>query len=257
MSRLSQKIALITGGSSGIGFEMARQMAAQGSTVIICGRSQDKLDKAKKEAPQLVTVKCDITKPDDRRALYKMISEKHKGFDLLINNAGITRRFLFEKSEKVEDYIREVWETNYIAPVMLAKLFLPLLIKNKGTLVNVTSALAYVPLSVEPDYCATKAALHSMTRSMRIRFSKLGVKVTEIFFPAVDTPFQSGHAPAIAIKPDIAARAALKGLNKGKEEIRVKMAGMMYFMSRLMPKTAAAILNIGMPKNIEEILKDA
>src|SRR4030043_1056134 len=159
MSKLSDKIALITGGSSGLGFELAKQMAEQGANVIICGRSEEKLDKAKKEVPQLATVKCDITKPEDRKTLFKMISEKYKGFNMLINNAGITKRYLFEKSEKVEDYIREVWETNYLAPVVLARLFLPLLIKNKGTVVNVTSALAYVPLSVEPDYCATKAAL--------------------------------------------------------------------------------------------------
>jgi len=257
MDKLSDKIALITGGSSGLGFELAKQMVTQQSTVIICGRSQEKLDKAKKEVPQLVTIKCDITKPGDREALYKVISEKYKGFNLLVNNAGITKRYLFEKSEKAEDYIREVWETNYLAPVMLAMLFLPLLIKNKGTVVNVTSALAYIPLSVEPDYCATKAALHSMTQSMRVRFSKVGVKVVEIFYSAVDTPFQDGHAPAIAIKPDIAARAALKGLYKGKEEIRVKMAGIMYFMSRLIPKKAVSILNGSIPKNYEEMLGNA
>ncbi|MBN2547107.1 MAG: SDR family NAD(P)-dependent oxidoreductase [Spirochaetes bacterium] len=257
MSKLSKKTALITGGDSGLGFEMAKQMIAQGSTVIICGRSQDKLDKAKNKVPQLVTFRCDITKHEDCFSLYKMISEKFNEFNLLINNAGVTKRYLLEKNEKSDDSIRIIWETNYFASVMLARMFLPLLIKNKGTIVNVTSALAYIPLSIEPDYCASKSALHSMTRSMRIRFSKLGVKVVEIFYPAVNTPFQQGHAPKIAIKPDIAAKAALKGLNKGKEEIRVKIAVMMYIMSRLMPKTSVKILNASIPENTEKFLKDA
>jgi short-subunit dehydrogenase involved in D-alanine esterification of teichoic acids len=145
----------------------------------------------------------------------------------------------------------------HLAPVMLTKQFLPLLMKNAGTVVNVTSGLAYVPVSIEPNYCATKAALHSMTQSMRMQLSKLGVKVVEIFYPAVDTPFQQGHAPANAMKPDEAAAIALKGLNRGKDEIRVKMAGFLFTISRLMPKKAVTLINRVVPDNVEELLAHA
>ncbi len=76
-------------------------------------------------------------------------------------------------------------------------------------------------------------------------------------YPAVDTPFQDGHAPDIAIKPDEAAAIALKGLNRGKEEIRVKMAGVLFIMSRLMPKKAVKIINKVVPDNVEELLAQA
>jgi short-subunit dehydrogenase involved in D-alanine esterification of teichoic acids len=256
MSNQSERIVLITGGSSGIGFEMAKQMVAQQSTVIICGRSQEKLDNAKNKVPQLVTIQCDITKAEDREALYSTISERFSGLNMLMNNAGIVKRFLFAKTEDLEEKIVKEWQTNYLAPVMLTKQFLPMLIENKGTVVNVTSGLAYVPLSIEPNYCATKAALHSVTQSMRVQFSKLGVKVVEIFYPAVDTPFQNGHAPDDAIKPDEAAAIALEGLNRGKDEIRVKRAGLLFITSRLMPTRALNLLNGRIPDNVEELLAE-
>ncbi len=254
MSNQSGRIVLITGGSSGIGFEMAKQMVAQQSTVIICGRSQEKLDNAKRQVPQLVTIQCDITKFENREALYNRISEQFKGLNMLMNNAGIVKRYLFAQTEDLEEKIVEEWQTNYLAPVMLTKLFLPMLIEHNGTVVNVNSGLAYAPLSIEPNYCATKAALHSMTQSMRVQFSKLGVKVVEIFYPAVDTPFQNGHAPDNAIKPDVAAAIALKGLNRGQDEIRVKLAGVLFIISRLMPKKALNLVNGFIPDNVEELL---
>jgi len=254
MSNHSERIVLITGGSSGIGFEMAKQMAAQQSTVIICGRSQEKLSNAKRKLPQLVTIQCDITKPEDREALYKKISEQFKGLNMLMNNAGIVKRYLLAKPGDLESKIVDEWQTNYLAPVLLTNQFLPILIENRGTVVNATSGLAYVPLSIQPNYCAAKAALHSMTQSMRIQLSKHGIKVVEIFYPAVDTPFQEGHAPENAIKPVEAAAIALKGLNSRKEEIRVKLAGILYLLNRLMPKKALKIMNGKIPDNVEELL---
>ncbi len=257
MSNESKRVVLITGGSSGIGFEMAKQMVEQKSTVIICGRSKTKLDSAKKKVPELITFQCDITDTNDRLELFSKISEQHNDLNMLMNNAGITSRYLFQTTKNLENSLTQEWQTNYLAPVMLTKEFLPLITKNKGTIVNVTSGLVYAPLSIEPNYCATKAALHSMTQSMRFQLSDSGVKVVEIFYPAVDTPFQNGHAPEIAIKPDIAAQIALKGLNRGKEEIKVKMAGVLSLLSRLMPgKVVKIINNKVIPDNIEEILME-
>lgn len=257
MNNQSKRTILITGGSSGIGLEMAKQMVAQQSTVIICGRSQEKLDNVKKIIPQLITIQCDITKSEDREKLFNKISQQFNGLNMLMNNAGIAKRFLFAKTKDLGKKLFDEWQTNYFAPVLLTKQFLPLLIKNKGTVVNVTSGLAYVPLSIEPNYCATKAALHSMTQSMRIQLLKLGVKVVEIFYPAVDTPFQNGHAPDNAIKPDLAASIALKKLNKGKNEIRVKMAIFLYLINRLMPKKGIKLINGVIPDNVEEILSQS
>lgn len=246
MGTQKERIVLITGGSSGIGFAMAKQMVAQQATeatVIVCGRSQEKLDGVKRKVPQLVTIQCDLTRQEDRNALCDKIAREFNGLNMLINNAGIVQRYDLAKPGDIEDRIVAEWQTNFMAPVLLCNRLMPILARNKGAIVNVTSGLVHIPLSIQPNYCATKAALHSMTQSMRVALSKQGVKVVEIFYPAVDTPFQEGRAPVTAITADEAAAIALKELSKGKDEIHVKMAAFLFLLSRLMPKRALYLFN--------------
>jgi len=256
MNEASKKKALVTGGGSGIGLEMARLLAARGYRVAICGRSREKLDRAVGDSPGLLAIRCDVTQERDRAALLAEAEGELGGLDLLVNNAGIVRRFLFSKTTDLEARITEEWRTNYLAPVLLSRLFLPLLAARKGTIANVTSGLAYVPLYVEPNYCAMKAALSSMTRSMRLETKGLGVRFVEIAYPAVDTPFQGGQAPSYAIKPDRAAAMAVAGLERGEEEVRVGMARTMYRMSRIAPAMITRMINRAVPDNAEELLPD-
>lgn len=248
---------LITGGSSGIGLEMAKQMLRMGNRVIICGRSAERLVHITKQQPGLVAIKCDITKAEERDALYEQILKQFGNLDVLINNAGIVKRFIFSKNDDLESEIIHEWQTNYLAPILLTQKFMKLLSSSMGTVVNVNSGLAYLPLFIQPNYCATKAALHSISLSMRIQFKKPGIKVVEIFYPAVDTPFQQGHAPKNAIKPDIAAKIAIRGLLKGKNEIHVKTAGLIYLLSRIMPNIAMKLVSGLVPNNYEEMLDKA
>ncbi len=243
MKEVKKRVVLITGGSSGIGKAMAIQMSSAGSRVIVCGRDREKLAALKKSYPEIFVFQADISNQKDRKDLSDKIDQQFGDLNMLINNAGIKHLIQFDGDTTFEAKIRQEWEINYMAPQMLTKAFLPLLKKNKGTLVNVTSGLVYVPLAVQPNYCATKAALHSMTRSLRMQLSDDDINVVEIFYPAVDTPFQQGMAPDFAISPEEAAAAAIKGLNRGKAEIRVGKAGLLYRLSRLMPNKAMRILN--------------
>ncbi len=256
MTNSKDRIVCITGGSSGIGFEMAKQMVEDGAKVIICGRSQKKLDEAKRKLPQVTAIQCDITSADERKALVERIACDFPDLNMLMNNAGIVTRYLLATTGELTDRIKAEWETNYLAPVILAQLFLPLLTRNHGTVVNVTSGLAYIPLSIEPNYCASKAAMHSMTQSMRIQYAKKGVKVVEIFYPEVNTPFQEGHATARAISPESAAGEALRQLNRGKDEIYVKRSKMIHWVSRVAPRRGLKLINGFIPAKVEEFLKD-
>jgi uncharacterized oxidoreductase len=250
------KKALVTGGSSGIGLETARILAERGWSVAICGRSAERLERAARRVPGAVAIRCDVGDGRDRAALLSEVEGRLKGLDLLVNNAGIVRRFLFSRSSSLEEAMTEEWRTNYLAPVLLARLFLPLLAERRGTIANVTSGLACVPLYVEPDYCALKAALSSMTRSMRIELAKSGVRVVEIAYPAVDTPSQGGHAPSYAMRPERAAALAVAGLEGGRPEVRVGMARMMHAMSRLAPGAITRMINKAVPENVGELLAD-
>lgn len=254
MIKPKDRVTLITGGSSGIGLEMAKQMMEEGSKVIICGRSQTKLDDAKKKLPNIITIQCDITSKEDRKALAEHLTHNFPSLNMLINNAGIAFRYFLAKTGDLTDRLVAEWETNYLAPVILSQLLLPLLIQNHGTVINVSSGLAHLPLSIEPNYCATKAALHSMTQSMRIQYGKFGVEVVEILYPEVNTPFSEGLATPTALSPQTAAGEALRQLNIGKEEIYVKRSRMLYEISRWLPKRGLKMMNGPLPEHVEAIL---
>ncbi len=246
---------LITGGSSGIGLETARQMQKDGYTVVICGRSREELELVKKANPGLVTFPCDVTLAKDRQNLFRFMEKEHPQMDILVNNAGIAKRFWFQDIPNPEETIMEEWMVNYLAPIAMIKIFHGLLKKNHGTIINISSGLALVPLSVQPNYCATKAVLHSMTQSLRFKFKDDDIKVLEVFPPAVDTPFQQGNAPDNAISPELAARILTQQFYSVKEEIYIKRAAVLRKLSRIMPMRAFAIMNVSIPAGAREILK--
>lgn len=253
---MSKKVVLITGGSSGIGFEMAKQMDDIGYDVVICGRSDSKLNLCKYERETLTTIQCDITNKDDRTRMYNKIQEDFGQLDMLVNNAGRGNRYLFnEESEtSFEAKVEDDYQINQKAPLMMMKQFAPLLSKSKGTIVNVTTGLIYTPLFIEPSYCGNKSALHFMTMCLRHQLNDIGIKTIEVMYPEVDTPFQHGHASERAMKPDEAAQLALRGIMAGKEEVYVGMAGVIRLITRWMPKRAFNMMKGMVPKDVKKLL---
>lgn len=243
MKKASERIVLITGGSAGLGLALAAEMLKDGSKVIVCSRSNERLEKAKKAFPALTTVQCDITSASDRDALLGRITAEVPDLNMLINNAGIVERFHVLHDPDFTQAVESEWKTNYFATLEMIRLFLPLLKKNAGTIVNVGSGLAYIPLHIQPNYSATKAALHSFTLSLRWQLAGSGIDVKEILYPAVRTEFQKGRNPAFAIDAKPAARMALNGLNSGADEVRVGMVKKLYLLARLLPETALKLLN--------------
>jgi len=253
MKKTINDVVLITGGSSGAGLEMAKQYSQMKKTVVICGRSHKKLDKAKEMVPALNIIQCDVTNIEHRERLIDTITKKFGRLDMLVNNAGYADRYMLKDVVNFEQRTFDEWNTNYMAPLALIKLFLPLLEQSKGKIVNVTSGLVYVPLYIEPTYCATKAALHSYTVSLRFQLENTGISICEVFYPEIDTPFQQGHASDMAITPDVAAQVAIAGIEKGLEEVRVKRANLLYYLSRLIPQRMIKMLNGMVGERVKQI----
>lgn len=233
---------LITGGASGIGLELAKQLHAMGNKVILTGRDQVKLDKAKASLAGSVTIQCDVTKVESIKQLHGTILKSHPDVNILINNAGIMKTInLHDQSGSLEDLTFEI-DTNLSAPIRLVKLFLPhLKSKKEAAIVNVSSGLAFVPLPVSPVYCATKAALHSYTQSLRAQLKNTTVKVFELAPPATQTEllseFNSEDMKGITImKLDDMVRVAVKGMQSDRFEIRPGQSNQLRFMSRLAPE---------------------
>src|SRR6185437_14160715 len=162
--RLSGNTILITGGTSGIGLELAAQLLKLGNVVIVTGRDQRKIEEAQKQLPGIHGFQSDVSDPKAIPLLCDAAITQFPGLNVLVN-AGIMRKMnlLGNESDGLEDISREI-EIDLIGPIRMVKQFLPHLLRQPAAaIVNVSSGLAFVPLPVAPIYCSAKAGLHSFT----------------------------------------------------------------------------------------------
>jgi uncharacterized oxidoreductase len=227
---------LITGGASGIGLALAKAFAASGNEVVVCDWNADNLAAVKKDNPPIETLACDITSSPDREELLKKAVQRFPDLNVLVNNAGVSFRHSFLSPEPdLSGRIQREVNTNLLGPIELTRLFLPhLLRQERPVLVNISSALAYVPLSQWPLYCATKAGLHSFSQSLRFQLRGTPVEVVEVLPSYVDTDMMR-DVDAPKLPPEKVAAEIIKGLGRGRREIRIGLSGALFYMSRLAP----------------------
>jgi uncharacterized oxidoreductase len=241
---------LITGGTSGIGLELAKELHKLGNVVIVTGRDADKLAKAEQAVPGLKTIRSDAGNPKEIDALYAKITAEFPELNVIVNNAGFMRYVNLHKEEPLEGLTREI-EVNLMGPIWMVARFLPMLKKKaQAAIVNVSSGLAFVPLPTSPVYCATKAALHSYTQSLRVQMKKTpNVKIFELCPPATETPLLRGSSDAEDLKDatvmpvEEMVRQTIRGLEKDKLEIRPGQANSLRFMNRLAPGFILGVLS--------------
>lgn len=217
--RTSGKTVLITGGGAGIGLAIAERFYNNGNKVIICGRRQEKLLEAKERFPYLHTLVCDISKEADRQSLYNTVIEEFPDLDVLINNAGIQQWVNLQKINNSWDYYHQEIAANLEAPIHLTLLFLPHLLKIKGSIINVSSNLSITPAAWAPIYSATKAALHSFTMSLRLQLAETAINIVEVLPSAVNTDLGGVGLHTFGVPVGDLADAIFTGLENGDEEI--------------------------------------
>lgn len=188
---ISNKTVLITGGSSGIGYETLKLLSAKNNKIIIVGRTAEKLQKAAASLTTTTAISCDITSEADIDKLVNEIKSKYPELSVLINNAG--KAFVYTHSETAGavEKARQEMETNYFSLVGLTEKLLPVLKQQpEAAIVNVTSIVAFSPVAVIPSYSDSKAAVHSYTLSLRYTLAKdTNIKVFELMPPTVNTEF--------------------------------------------------------------------
>ena len=239
--KLRDNTILITGGASGIGYELTKQLSALGNTILITGRDQAKMDRAKAAFPRIHTFQSDVSDPNAIAVLYEEVIKQFPGLNILINNAGVMRKInVHDTGGSLEDITREI-EVNLSGPVRMVKQFLPhLTTKSEAAIMNVSSGLAFVPLPISPVYCATKAGLHSFTESIRVQLKNTKVKVFELAPPATQTDllgdFDSEDMKGVSIMgvKDM-VEAAIKGMRTDRLEICPGQASQLKMMSRVAP----------------------
>jgi len=238
---LSGNTILITGGTSGIGFEMAKEFRKNNNKVIITGRNGKRLQKAQDTLKGVFTIKSDVSKPDDIKRLYQQAKKEFPDLNILINNAGIMSTINLQDHKLSASELTKEIDINLKGTILMNDAFLPMLKGNKNSAtVTVSSGLAYVPLPISPVYCASKAALHSYTLSLREQLRNTSVKVFELAPPATETELLAGAIEedmkgTTIMKVQAMVADFLKGFSKDKFEICPGQSSQLKFMSRYFP----------------------
>lgn len=185
---------LITGGGSGIGRALAEAFHARGNQVVVAGRRAEVLDEVVAANPGMKALTVDVDDGDAIKAFAERAVREFPSLNVLLNNAGIMK---LEQLTSPAGYLEDAEKTvitNLLGPIRLTEALLPHLMKQpKSAVLNVTSGLAFVPLAAFPTYCATKAALHSYTMSLRRQLQGTSVETIEIAPPYVQTHLTGDH----------------------------------------------------------------
>ena len=241
---LTNNTILITGGTSGFGFEFARQLMALGNKVIITGRNLQKLQETKQKLPAVYIIQSDVSKPEDIISLHKQVTEEFPDLNILVNNAGEMRKLSLHTEYDLQDITREI-EINLMGPIRMVQQFLPhLKTKSAAAIMNVTSGIALMPFPLAPIYGASKSGLRSYTQSLRVQLKNTNVGVFELVAPGSSTPLndkflqEDSFDTRMLMEPEKIVNDGIKGMQNNKEEIYPGLAKVMRIMSRLAPKLA-------------------
>jgi uncharacterized oxidoreductase len=234
--------ALVTGGSAGIGRELALQLAAAGDRVLICGRDRARLDDTVATGGgRIRAVVCDIARADGRATLVEAAQALGAPLDLLVHNAGVQFEARFGEATVSPEAVEREIAINLTAPLALTAALMPQLRRPGATVINVTSLLARHPKVAAPVYCATKAGLRAFSQALRHQLAPLGLHVIEAVPPLVDTAMTAGRGRR-KISPTEAARQIVAGLPRRRAEIHIGVARALCTLDRLAPSLVARAL---------------
>jgi uncharacterized oxidoreductase len=201
--KITGNTILITGGGSGIGRGLAESFHSLGNQVIIAGRRKQALDETTSKNTGMSSLVLDIEDPAAIRSFASQVAARFPKLNVLVNNAGIMR---VENLQAQQDDLADaesIIATNLLGPIRLTAALLPVLQKQAhSTIMNVSSGLAFVPLAYTPTYCATKAAVHSYTQSLRFQLRASTIEVLELIPPYVATDLLNGASDPRAMPLD-------------------------------------------------------
>ncbi|SFP30603.1 SDR family NAD(P)-dependent oxidoreductase [Salibacterium halotolerans] len=176
MKRFDNKVALVTGGRSGIGQAVARRLQEEGAVVITAQRGDDE---------EFESIKADFSDPQTPERVMEEIMARHGQLDVLVNNSGMMQEASIEEMS-LEDWQRNI-SVNLTAPFLLIRAALPHLRRTKGSIVNTGSIEGIAANPQHAAYCTTKAGLHGLTRSVAVDHGHEGIRCNAVAPGWIDT----------------------------------------------------------------------
>jgi len=248
---LKDKVAIITGASSGIGLATAREFAKAGCKLVVGARNIDKLQELEGELSyitEIISVKCDVTIEADCKRLIQKSLERFGKIDILVNNAGISMRALFKDLEL--SVIKEVMDVNFWGTVYCTKYALPHILNTSGSVIGVISISGYKGLPARTGYSASKFAVYGFLETLRIEHlrDKLHVMIFAPGFTAsnirqtalVADGSRQGETPRDESKmmsAEECARQMIKGIRKRKATMVLTPIGkVLVFLNKIAPR---------------------
>lgn len=190
--QLTNNTILITGGTSGIGYELGKALLERHNKIILLGRNQEKLQAAAVEG--FYTIQCDLSNQGEIEQAVVQIQNEFPDINILVNNAGVQYNYAFAETILPLKKIREELEVNLTGQVILTQLLVPLLsTAKKALIINTTSGLGAFPKSEGLVYSASKAAMRNFTKGLRYALKKTSIKVLEFIPPVTATNMTSGR----------------------------------------------------------------
>ena len=267
---MKDKVAIITGASSGIGLATAKEFARLGASVVLAARRGDLLKEIEKEIKQngheAFAVETDVTQEEACKLLIEKTIEKYGRIDILINNAGISMRALFRDVEI--SVLKQLFDVNFWGAVQCTKYALPHLIRSKGVVVGVSSLAGFTGLPCRTGYSASKYALHGFLETLRIENLRNGLHVlilcagftkSDIRKKALTADgSQQGFTPREEEKmmmPEDVARAIVKALRNRRNYVILTLEGkIIAIVKRIAPRLVEHVSYSRMAKEPESPL---
>ena len=241
----NNNVILITGGTSGIGLELVRQFYELENKLIVASSNQVNLIQLKDRFPKIEIIVCDLGDSLSVQNLIEKCLTEHMEINIVINNAGIQNNYIWTVEKDGQNKIENEIRINLISPMQITYGLLPLLTsKQKSSIINVSSALAFAPKKSAPIYCATKAAIHNGTKALRYQLESTSVKVFEIIPPLVETAMTEGRGKG-KILPKQLVNEFIFDFKNDKFESSIGKTKLLRFIQRISPKFIDKLMKNG------------
>lgn len=219
--KTTNNTVFISGGSAGIGLEIAKSFSEKGNKVIINGRNQERLDKALEQLENAVAIQGDLSIENERIRIANELIQNHPDLNIVINNAGEAYYYNLADNTNSYELAKKEINTNYLTIIHFTELLLPHLLQKDSAVVNVTSIASLVSYAPVPTYAASKAALRSYTQSLRNALKETSVKIFEVLPPLVNTSFSAEIGGENGIPPKEVADELLIALEQNQFDVPV------------------------------------